>query len=166
MSLFFFNDTATTEIYTLSLHDALPICPAVAGTRAGVLERAPVRVVAGPPRHVRLARPRATRAGHTPLAARATGRSARPGGERAPGCQPTAHRRVREPESPDHQQAIAPAGAGRPGGLGAGSGAGAESRGATRPRLRAGAGALARSCEGLRTRRNRHWGRHLRRQVP
>src|SRR5438445_3647697 len=31
MSLFFFNDTAPTEIYTLSLHDALPIsdlgCP-------------------------------------------------------------------------------------------------------------------------------------------
>src|SRR5256885_11610769 len=25
---FFFNDTATTEIYTLSLHDALPICSA------------------------------------------------------------------------------------------------------------------------------------------
>src|SRR2546429_4511443 len=25
---FFFNDTATTEIYTLSLHDALPIFPA------------------------------------------------------------------------------------------------------------------------------------------
>src|SRR2546427_7135770 len=24
-TLFFFNDTATTEIYTLSLHDALPI---------------------------------------------------------------------------------------------------------------------------------------------
>src|SRR3989338_5252385 len=24
--LFFFNDTATTEIYSLSLHDALPIC--------------------------------------------------------------------------------------------------------------------------------------------
>ena len=23
---FFFSDTATTEIYTLSLHDALPIC--------------------------------------------------------------------------------------------------------------------------------------------
>ena len=23
---FFFNDTATTEIYTLALHDALPIC--------------------------------------------------------------------------------------------------------------------------------------------
>src|SRR5260370_28889556 len=27
---FFFNDTATTEIYTLSLHDALPICDTVA----------------------------------------------------------------------------------------------------------------------------------------
>ena len=26
---FFFNDTATTEIYTLSLHDALPIYKAV-----------------------------------------------------------------------------------------------------------------------------------------
>src|SRR5258708_38360120 len=26
---FFFNDTATTEIYTLSLHDALPILPAL-----------------------------------------------------------------------------------------------------------------------------------------
>src|SRR6266850_3140225 len=33
---FFFNDTATTEIYTLSLHDALPI--SVLGT---VSERAP-----------------------------------------------------------------------------------------------------------------------------
>src|SRR5215510_3534155 len=28
--LFFFNDTATTEIYTLSLHDALPISVALA----------------------------------------------------------------------------------------------------------------------------------------
>src|SRR2546429_5379535 len=26
MKIVFFNDTATTEIYTLSLHDALPIC--------------------------------------------------------------------------------------------------------------------------------------------
>src|SRR3990172_8453639 len=25
-AVFFFNDTATTEIYSLSLHDALPIC--------------------------------------------------------------------------------------------------------------------------------------------
>src|SRR5690348_17784670 len=29
---FFFNDTATTEIYTLSLHDALPTCAAVLST--------------------------------------------------------------------------------------------------------------------------------------
>src|SRR5580698_11567256 len=29
---FFFNDTATTEIYTLSLHDALPIWPARVST--------------------------------------------------------------------------------------------------------------------------------------
>src|SRR2546426_3282493 len=28
--IFFFNDTATTEIYTLSLHDALPISPPIA----------------------------------------------------------------------------------------------------------------------------------------
>src|SRR3712207_7137266 len=32
---FFFNDTATTEIYTLSLHDALPIYGAVAGQPDG-----------------------------------------------------------------------------------------------------------------------------------
>src|SRR3989454_7510669 len=30
---FFFNDTATTEIYTLSLHDALPISRHVRGAR-------------------------------------------------------------------------------------------------------------------------------------
>src|SRR2546422_2962102 len=30
MLIFFFNDTATTEIYTLSLHDALPIYTAAA----------------------------------------------------------------------------------------------------------------------------------------
>src|SRR6266704_7012737 len=29
---FFFNDTATTEIYTLSLHDALPISAAAIGS--------------------------------------------------------------------------------------------------------------------------------------
>src|SRR2546430_9316547 len=34
-SLFFFNDTATPEIYTLSLHDALPISPQV--VRAGAV---------------------------------------------------------------------------------------------------------------------------------
>src|SRR3712207_7462686 len=37
--LFFFNDTATTEIYTLSLHDALPILPARADDGFDHLER-------------------------------------------------------------------------------------------------------------------------------
>src|SRR2546427_7998183 len=32
---FFFNDTATTEIYTLSLHDALPICCGEDGPSSG-----------------------------------------------------------------------------------------------------------------------------------
>src|SRR5688572_33187721 len=32
---FFFNDTATTEIYTLSLHDALPICDPAGPPPAG-----------------------------------------------------------------------------------------------------------------------------------
>src|SRR5258706_12507175 len=35
LTFFFFNDTATTEIYTLSLHDALPICPFGEGQVAG-----------------------------------------------------------------------------------------------------------------------------------
>src|SRR5256885_6726972 len=38
---FFFNDTATTEIYTLSLHDALPIYTSVQ-TKCG--ERRPTRL--------------------------------------------------------------------------------------------------------------------------
>src|SRR3712207_7636446 len=33
---FFFNDTATTEIYTLSLHDALPICQIMGGVVWGI----------------------------------------------------------------------------------------------------------------------------------
>src|SRR3989442_10911603 len=35
MLFFFFNDTATTEIYTLSLHDALPIWPPLQPGRSG-----------------------------------------------------------------------------------------------------------------------------------
>src|SRR5207248_9625719 len=35
---FFFNHTATTEIYTLSLHDALPICPKPGRNRLEKLE--------------------------------------------------------------------------------------------------------------------------------
>src|SRR2546422_6709669 len=38
-SFFFFNDTATTEIYTLSLHDALPIYGGAARARGGRLPR-------------------------------------------------------------------------------------------------------------------------------
>src|SRR2546422_5335774 len=38
---FFFNDTATTEIYTLSLHDALPISYAIRGALAEELRRTP-----------------------------------------------------------------------------------------------------------------------------
>src|SRR5438445_9491837 len=36
---FFFNDTATTEIYTLSLHDALPISCAASDIRASQFAR-------------------------------------------------------------------------------------------------------------------------------
>src|SRR2546429_5980983 len=50
---FFFNDTATTEIYTLSLHDALPICSnrlgkLRSGLRLAEGARPMVPVVAGP----------------------------------------------------------------------------------------------------------------------
>src|SRR5215813_14296373 len=39
---FFFNDTATTEIYTLSLHDALPIrCPRTSSCRRRTARRSP-----------------------------------------------------------------------------------------------------------------------------
>src|SRR2546430_12252308 len=44
---FFFNDTATTEIYTLSLHDALPILQPRARLPAeGLLQRGVARVPA------------------------------------------------------------------------------------------------------------------------
>src|SRR3712207_8986111 len=38
-TLFFFNDTSTTEIYTLSLHDALPISIEIDGTDRGRIVR-------------------------------------------------------------------------------------------------------------------------------
>src|ERR1051326_9577553 len=47
-SFFFFNDTATTEIYTLSLHDALPISQIIG-------------VIAGCPPQTTRRRPRARR---------------------------------------------------------------------------------------------------------
>src|SRR2546422_7810782 len=51
---FFFNDTATTEIYTLSLHDALPICSRERRTGCGP---ATVRSPALVPRLLRGVRP-------------------------------------------------------------------------------------------------------------
>src|SRR3712207_7560698 len=41
MTVFFFNDTATTEIYTLSLHDALPISQACSTTSGSCTHRCP-----------------------------------------------------------------------------------------------------------------------------
>src|SRR2546430_3652304 len=45
---FFFNDTATTEIYTLSLHDALPISACSVSRQALVLTCLPLKSVARP----------------------------------------------------------------------------------------------------------------------
>src|SRR2546426_8712595 len=39
LCFFFFNDTATTEIYTLSLHDALPIYAHLPHRRRGIAHR-------------------------------------------------------------------------------------------------------------------------------
>src|SRR2546428_13612794 len=49
MSFFFFNDTATTEIYTLSLHDALPISTRPSCRQPGPVPRggSPARLVPG-----------------------------------------------------------------------------------------------------------------------
>src|SRR2546430_11338065 len=45
---FFFNDTATTEIYTLSLHDALPISTALRCQGAGDSAKARVKTKKAP----------------------------------------------------------------------------------------------------------------------
>src|SRR2546426_11979546 len=52
---FFFNDTATTEIYTLSLHDALPICIGIARKSQHQLAQRiqDVDVIGGAPRRDR-----------------------------------------------------------------------------------------------------------------
>src|SRR3989441_5217638 len=60
MNVFFFNDTATTEIYTLSLHDALPIYDrrrlgeGRRGDPARLRERARAQAGAGPGHRGRL----------------------------------------------------------------------------------------------------------------
>src|SRR2546426_1863517 len=51
---FFFNDPATTEIYTLSLHDALPICPVLERPR---LPAHDLRLVIPPAQRQRVAQP-------------------------------------------------------------------------------------------------------------
>src|SRR3712207_7689607 len=43
---FFFNDTATTEIYTLSLHDALPISPRRTSTMIRLAHMSDIHVTA------------------------------------------------------------------------------------------------------------------------
>src|SRR5438034_1909703 len=45
LCFFFFNDTATTEIYTLSLHDALPIYAVHRRVRQVHLQRLPVLAI-------------------------------------------------------------------------------------------------------------------------
>src|SRR5438874_9363875 len=51
-SFFFFNDTATTQIYTLSLHDALPISHPRRTPGKNVLEKVPTcTTVSGPTDH-------------------------------------------------------------------------------------------------------------------
>src|SRR3712207_6997254 len=49
VTFFFFNDTATTEIYTLSLHDALPISWRGTTRRLSRWETLGSRCPAGPP---------------------------------------------------------------------------------------------------------------------
>src|SRR6266511_3092599 len=62
---FFFNDTATTEIYTLSLHDALPICRI--GQRTQRLGTHPHRQLSGaPPPRAELRHRAATPPDHPP----------------------------------------------------------------------------------------------------
>src|SRR5574341_1891183 len=52
--VFFFNDTATTEIYTLSLHDALPICRTGLGERVVALRIPVEQLLHAVPQLVRL----------------------------------------------------------------------------------------------------------------
>src|SRR2546422_7602172 len=71
--IFFFNDTATTEIYTLSLHDALPISPSSSRTASTCRRRsaccAPRAIASSltptPTASSRRARPRSRSEEHT-----------------------------------------------------------------------------------------------------
>src|SRR3712207_9119599 len=71
--VFFFNDAATTEIYTLSLHDALPISGA---SPASAPSRAPPPSTSAPPRpRRRPRRPGCPGTGRTPRGPAAPPRS-------------------------------------------------------------------------------------------
>src|SRR5947208_16649430 len=61
--IFFFNDTATTEIYTLSLHDALPISRSMLWSCR--CSRGSARVMATPSRPARPTRPMRRSEEHT-----------------------------------------------------------------------------------------------------
>src|SRR3712207_2438431 len=54
-SVFFFNDTATTEIYTLSLHDALPISDEEKAARSAAIQQATLGAAEPPVQVGRLA---------------------------------------------------------------------------------------------------------------
>src|SRR5256884_9422199 len=115
---FFFNDTATTEIYTLSLHDALPIC---ARRRRARGERAAAPSSSGPStrprsrdraREARAATPRTTpRAAPAPPKsaaeptsdARTVSPSPCPAPSRA-GCAGSQRARSREPGAVSHEE--------------------------------------------------------------
>src|SRR5258708_11733732 len=56
-SFFFFNDTATTEIYTLSLHDALPIFCLHRGVRRDLRKARDLRQAIGRTRRVVVGQP-------------------------------------------------------------------------------------------------------------
>src|SRR6266446_4928848 len=99
---FFFNDTATTEIYTLSLHDALPTC--CRGLRA-MARQVSCKVGREPPFGApptaasrRRERRGETSAGNT--RARRAAASARPHPPRAPPCRGRTCRRTCRYRSP------------------------------------------------------------------
>src|SRR3712207_7591627 len=75
MFFFFFNDTATTEIYTLSLHDALPIFRRAVRAHEPRQRGDPLRAGRGAVRHGLDPHPALLRAAARHLDQRAPGRS-------------------------------------------------------------------------------------------
>src|SRR5258708_14736696 len=81
---FFFNDTATTEIYTLSLHDALPISATARALPPPRRAKRP-RPTVGPSRGRSVRRLRRTHSSPSPT-----------------GCWPRSEEHTSELQSPDH----------------------------------------------------------------